>query len=465
MGKGYEINFTQGKIMKPLLLFAVPLMLSGMLQLFYNATATVVVGRFSGSESLAAVGSTGSLINLLTNIFLGLSVGANVLISKRFGMNDKILLERAVHTTVLLSLIGGVIFGVIGIIFVEPILVIMGTPAEVLPKAALYMKVYFLGMPAVAVYNFGSAILRAVGDTKRPLFFLVISSSINIMLSLLFVVRFKLDVAGAGLSVVAAQTFSSVMIIVCLVRSKSTYKLVLKNLRICKKEFVQILKVGLPAGIQSSLFSLSTVIIQSSINSFGGVAMAGNSAGTNIEGFAYIAMNSIYHTSLTYSAQNHSVKDFDRIKKGAFYCVGLVAAAGLVLGNVVVFFSEQLMGIYSSDPQVIQIGMGRLAVICSLYFLCGIMEVGAGLLRGLSYSIMPMFITLIGACGLRIVWIYTVLVHHRSLNTIYLVYPVSWGLTALALLTSYVIVFKKLVKRYKADKNAVEALPQTPVLL
>ena len=453
MAKGYEINFTQGRIMKQLLIFALPLMLSGMLQLFYNAADIIVVGRFAGKESLAAVGSTGALINLLTNAFLGLSVGANVLISKGFGTNDKTLMERAVHTAISISLIGGVVFGIIGFFFSRDILALMDTPTEVLPKAALYMEIYFAGLPAVAVYNFGSAVLRAVGDTKRPLIFLIISGFINIILNLFFVIVCRLDVAGVAIATVISQIFSAVMVLICLIRSDGAYKLVLRHLRICKKELMQMLRVGLPAGVQGTLFSLSNVLVQSSVNSFGAVAVAGNSAGANLEGFVYIAMNSVHHTALTFCAQNLGAGNIDRIKKGFYYCIGLVTLIGIFFGSIVVLFSHQLVSIYSSDPDVIAVGMSRVAVICSTYFLCGIMDAMAGVLRGLSYSVLPMIITLVGACGLRVLWIYIIFEFERSLFMLYLAYPVSWGLTAAALFVAYRVIIGRITKR----NNAISA--------
>lgn len=452
MAKSYEINFTKGAMIKPLLLFALPLMLSGMLQLFYNAADIIVVGRFAGKESLAAVGATSSLINLLTNAFLGLSVGANVLISKGFGINDKSLIERTVHTAVALSLLGGVIFGVIGFVFAEPILELMDTPEDVISKSAVYMRIYFAGLPAVALYNFGAAILRAVGDTKRPLFFLIISGFINIVLNLVFVIIFKMDVAGVALATIISQICSAVMTAVCIAKADGAYKLHIKKIRICSAELVQILKIGLPAGVQGTLFSLSNVLIQSSINSFGAVAVAGNSAGANLEGFVYIAMNSVHHTALTFCAQNLGAENYKRIKKGVYYCIGLVSFIGLIFGNLVVLFSHNLLSVYSSEPEVIEVGMQRISVICSMYFLCGIMDVLAGVIRGLSYSVMPMIISLIGACGLRVLWIYIIFEFKRSLMMLYIAYPVSWFLTAAALWCVYCIIIRKIACGAKMQK-------------
>jgi len=429
-------------MLAPLLSFALPLILSGMLQLLYNAADVVIVGQFSGKESLAAVGSTGHLTNLLTNAFLGLSVGSNVLISKAFGLNDKEKLSRAVHTAILLSLIGGVIIGIIGILFSAPLLSVMGTPDDVIGKASLYMKIYFAGLPAVALYNFGSAILRAVGDTKRPLYFLTISGIINVVLNLIFVIVFKMDVAGVALATIISQIFSGLMIIICLKNTTEGYKLFLRKLRIYKSEMLQILRVGLPAGIQGSLFSLSNVLIQSTVNTFGSAAVAGNSAASSIENFVYIAMNAIHHASLTFTAQNFGVSNFERIKKGFYYCLALVSIIGLVMGLSVSSMGKYLVNIYSSDPEVISIGVLKLSIVCSGYLLCGIMEVHTGTLRGMGYSILPMILTLVGSCALRIIWIFTIYKLNPTLAMLYVVYPISWFCTIIALFIAYKYAIK-----------------------
>lgn len=444
----FETDFTKGKILLPILSYAIPLMLSGMLQLFYNAADVVVVGRFAGKESLAAVGSTTALVSLLTNLLLGLSVGASVLVATGFGTNDRNLIHRAVHTAVTIAAIGGVIFGIIGYIFAEPILMLMGSPEDVIGKSTLYMKIIFAGLPATAVYNFGSAILRAVGDTKRPLIFLIISGFVNIGLNLFFVICLNMDVAGVALATIISQIISAMLVIGCLIKTDSAYKLALNQLKIHKAELLNILRIGLPAGLQGTLFSFSNILIQSSINSFGSVAMAGNSAASNIEGFVYQAMNSVYHTSLTFCAQNLSVNNFDRIKKGIFTCLGTVTSVGLIFGSCAVIFSHELSTIYSSDPEVIQIAMGRILIICSLYFLCGIMDTLAGILRGMSYSLLPMAITLVGACFFRILWIQIMFNFNRSLFTLYLAYPVSWTITLAALGISAILVYKKLKRKY-----------------
>ena len=448
MAKNYETDFTKGGLLKPLLMFALPLILSGMLQLLYNAADIVVVGNFAGKESLAAVGSTGSLINLLTNAFLGLSVGANVIIAKAFGTKDSELLEKAVHTSVALSLIGGIIFGIIGFVFATPILRLMGNPEDVLPKASLYVKIYFAGLPAIALYNFSSAILRAIGDTKRPLYFLTVSGIVNVVLNLIFVIKFKMDVAGVATATVISQFLSAILTISCLMKTDAAYKLVLKRIRICKREFLSILKIGLPAGIQGSLFSLSNVVIQSSVNSFGSIAVAGNAAASNIEGFVYIAMNAIHQTTITFCAQNLGVRNFQRIKKGVISCTAIVSVIGIALSALIIVNSKFLVGIYSSDPDVIRYGIIRLTYICLPYFLCGIMEVYSGALRGLSHSFSPMILCLMGACVLRLIWVEVLFNFKRSIEILLLAYPFSWTITTTALIINFLIVLKKLIKTH-----------------
>lgn len=446
MSRTHEIDFTKGKIFKPLLTFTIPLILSAMLQLFYNAADIVVVGRFAGKESLAAVGATGSLINLMVGAFLGLSVGVNVLISKGFGTGDKELLERAVHTAVSVSVIGGAIFGLLGVIFSKPILTLMGTPDDVIKKAVIYTRIYFIGLPATALYNFSSAVLRGVGDTKRPLYFLTISGFVNVFLNLFFVIVLKMDVAGVALATTISQCCSAGLVIACLIKTDAAYGLKLKKLKIHTRELKNILMVGLPAGVQGSLFSLSNVVIQSTINSFGSVAVAGNSAAVNIEGFVYTAMNAVNFTALTFSAQNLGVNNLKRIRKGVFCCMSFVTVLGIMLGWTVILFSNQIMGIYSADINVIGVGTNRLFSICSLYFLCGMMDVMAGSIRGLSYSVVPMVISLIGACGLRILWIYFIFPLNPSLFMLYLAYPISWALTVIALFIAYKFILRHLIK-------------------
>ncbi len=446
--RSYEMDMCNGPLFGKLVAFAVPLILSGILQLLFNAADIIVVGRFAGSESLAAVGSTSSLINLLVNIFIGLSVGANVLVAQFYGAQKRKDLEETVHTAMLLALFGGAFLIVVGVLLADPLLEMMGTPEDVLPLAALYMKIYFVGMPVTLVYNFGSAILRAVGDTRRPLYFLLTAGIINVVLNLIFVIQFSLGVAGVALATVISQCVSAALIVQCLVRSDAPYRLRRDRLKMTKGKLMLIAKIGLPAGLQGAIFSISNVLIQSSVNSFGSIAMAGNTASANIEGFVYTSMNAVYQTALSFTSQNFGAKKFDRMTKTLLYCLGFVVFVGVVMGDGAVLLGRKLLGIYSSDPEVIQYGMNRLRIISGTYFVCGIMDTMVGGLRGVGYSVIPMLVSLTGACAFRVVWIFTVFAMDRTLQTLYLSYPVSWAITFTAHVVCYVLIRRKLARKF-----------------
>lgn len=446
--KSYEMDMCSGPLLGKIVAFALPLILSGILQLLFNAADIIVVGRFAGSESLAAVGSTSSLINLLVNVFIGLSIGANVLVARFYGGQNHRDLEETVHTAMLLAVISGGILVVLGVTLAGPLLELMGTPEEVLPLSVLYMRIFFVGMPASLVYNFGSAILRGIGDTRRPMYFLLTAGIVNVVLNLIFVIAFSMGVAGVALATVISQCISAVLIVQCLVRSDGSYRLNLKRLRIVKPKMIAIAKIGFPAGLQGAIFSVSNVLIQSSVNSFGSIAMAGNTASSNIEGFIYTSMNAIYQTALSFTSQNFGAKKEKRVTRILLYCLGLVTFVGAVMGYGAVLAGRQLLGIYSSDPEVIQYGMLRLTIIGSTYFACGLMDTMVGGLRGLGYSMIPMFVSLTGACALRVVWIFTVFAMNRSLETLYVSYPASWVLTVSAHIICYVFIRRKM-KRLK----------------
>jgi len=332
------------------------------------------------------------------------------------------------------------------VVLADPMLELMGTPEDVLPLAALYMKIFFVGMPANLIYNFGSAVLRAVGDTKRPLYFLLTAGIINVILNLFFVIAFSMGVAGVALATVVSQCISAFLIVRCLMRTDAPYRLDVKSLRIVKNKMNSIVRIGLPAGLQGAIFSISNVLIQSSVNSFGSVAMAGNTAAQNIEGFVYTAMNAVYQTALSFTSQNFGAKLYKRMKKILVYCLILVTLVGVVMGGGAVLLGKQLLGIYSSDEEVIRYGMNRLQIISSIYFTCGLMDCMVGGLSFMGYSLMPMLVSLTGACAFRVVWIYTVFAMNRTLRTLYISYPVSWIITFAAHLICYLIVLKK-VKR------------------
>lgn len=443
MKKTYEMDMCNGPLFGKLLIFALPLMLSGILQLLFNAADIVVVGRFAGSHALAAVGSTGALINLFVNVFIGFSIGTNVLVAQYFGARDEKSVRDTVHTSVLLGVVGGFILIVAGLLLAEPMLVWMDTPDNVRYHSVLYMRIYFLGMPAMLVYNFGAAILRAIGDTRRPLYYLLSAGVINVILNLIFVIVFDMGVAGVATATVISQIISSFLIVRCLINSNGMYRLNLRELHIDKDKLVRIVKIGLPAGLQGAIFSISNILIQSSVNSFGSIAMAGNTAASNIEGFVYTSMNAVYQTALSFTSQNVGGGKPKRILKILFQCMIIVFIVGGIMGSAGYLFGTSLLHIYSSDPEVIHYGLSRLQIICQLYFICGMMEVAVGMLRGLGYSIVPMFVSLIGICGFRILWIFTAFVWERSLFTLYLSYPISWGITLAVHLICFYIIWKR----------------------
>ncbi|MDD6136343.1 MAG: MATE family efflux transporter [Lachnospiraceae bacterium] len=442
----YKIDMCNGPILPKLLAFAVPLMCSSILQLLFNAADIVVVGKFAGDDALAAVGSNTSLINLLTNFFLGLSIGANVLVARFYGAKEEKETSETIHTAMLLAVISGILLTLIGCIGAGQILKWMNTPKEVLPLAATYLRIYFLGMTAMMLYNFGSAILRAVGDTKRPLYYLAFAGVINVLLNLLFVVVFDMSVAGVALATVISQCISAYLIIRCMMREKDIIRLECKKLRIHKNRFLNILRIGLPASFQGMLFSFSNVIIQSSVNSFGNIVVAGNSAAQNIEGFVYVSMNAFHQATISFTSQNIGAGRYDRINKILIQAELAVITVGLVLGNLCYVFGRPMLSIFTSKAVTQDAGMTRIAVICTTYCLCGMMDVMVGSLRGLGYSVMPTIVSLIGACGLRLLWIFTFfrMEKFHTLTSLYLTYPASWIVTTIAHIICYIIVRKKL---------------------
>lgn len=453
MSNRYEIDMCNGPLAGKMLHFALPLMLSGILQLLFNAADIIVVGRFAadGNTALAAVGSTGSLINLIVNLLIGLSVGASVVVSRANGARNHAAVDRAVHTAITVAGIGGVLVGIFGFCFASTFLGWMDTPANVLDAASLYVQIYFLGLPAMMLYNFGASILRAVGDTRRPLVYLTIAGVVNVILNVILVVFFHLDVAGVAIATTASQCVSAVLVIRCLIVNGGTVKLNPRHLGIHKGELAQIARIGLPAGVQGSLFSISNVLIQSSINGFGEVVMAGNAAASNIEGFIYTAMNTFYQASMTFSSQNLGAGKMDRVRRVAVLSSIMVTITGVALGTLAWVFGEQLLAIYRpGEVEVIAAGMIRLTYVGFPYFLCGLMEVMVGMLRGLGRSIMPMLVSLFGACGLRVVWIYTYFAQHKTIETLYISFPISWTITTAAHLVCFLITYKAVKKKVDA---------------
>ena len=456
MKRSYEIDMCNGPLLGKILRFAIPLMLSGILQLLFNAADIVVVGQFTGSDALAAVGSTGALNNLIVNMFLGLSIGSSVLAARYYGAQDWRNLHDVVHTSMLVSAICGFLLIFVGISLARPLLELMGTPKNVLDQAVLYMRIIFAGMPAMMIYNFGAAILRAVGDTRRPLLFLFMAGVINVGLNLFFVIVCHMGVAGVALATVLSQYISAVLVVLCLMRSVGPYKLYIQQLRIYKDKLLQIAQIGLPAGIQGAVFSISNVLIQSSINSFGSIAMAGNTAAANIEGFIFTAMNAFHQAALSFTSQNIGGRKIDRIVPILVRCLSCVMVVGVGLCSLVLLFGPQLVRIYSPDPEVISYGLNRLRVICSIYFLNGIMDVTCGAIRGMGYSVTPTIVSLTGVCGIRILWIYIIFPLDRTLFSLYLSYPVSWAIAFISHLICFILFFRL----WKKKQLAWDAAPQ-----
>ena len=429
--RNYEMDLCSGTMLPKILRFTLPLVLTGVLQLLYNAADVVVVGQFVGEEALAAVGSTGALINLIINVFMGLGVGASVVIARAYGAGDYKAVHQGVHTAILVAAISGVVVGIAGFFLARPLLQLMDNPDNVIDGATLYMKIYFLGMPANMLYTFGASILRAVGDTKRPLYYLSLSGLVNVGLNLFLVIVCHLGVEGVAIATVASQIVSMVLVLTCLMRSEGLIRLDPRKLRIHSRSFTDILRIGLPAGLQGSLFSISNVLIQSAVNSFGSVAMAGNAAAANLEGFIYTSMNAVYQADMTFSSANYGAKQYARVRRTLWLCLGTVTAIGLGLGMLFLLFGPTLLGIYNPNPEVIRFGMIRMSIILPTYFLCGLMDTMVGQMRGMGYSIVPMIVSLTGACLLRIVWLYTFFAADPTLNTLYISYPISWGTTFL----------------------------------
>ena len=448
----YEIDMCSGPILSKMLAFTLPLMFSSILQLLFNAADIIVVGRYAGKTALAAVGSTTSLINLLTNLFVGLSVGANVTAARFYGAKQDKDLSETMHTSVAMSIISGAILTLIGVTMAKSMLILMKTDANVLSSATRYLRIYFLGMIPNMVYNFGSAVLRAVGDTKRPLYYLLAAGVINVILNLIFVIGLNMDVAGVAIPTVISQTISAALVLRCLIKETGALKLGVKKIKITFHKLKLILRVGLPAGFQGVVFALSNVVIQSSVNLFGETVVAGNSAAANIEGFVYFAMNAFYQSTISFMSQNFGAKKYDRLNKILFRGELCVTVVGLLLGNAAVLFGPQLLGIYAKgDAAVIAAGMVRLKIICGTYALCGIMDVMVGGLRGLGYSVVPMIVSLIGACALRLLWIATVfqMPQYHLIKTVYYSYPITWSITITAHVISYIIARRSVRKRFE----------------
>ena len=439
----YEIDMCNGSILDKLVSFSIPLMLSGILQLLFNAVDIIVVGQFTGNEALAAVGSTTALINVFVNLFIGISLGASVLAARFYATGQEKEMSETVHTSITLALISGIAMGIIGVIAAKGALELMDTPDNVLNLSTLYMRIYFMGMPFFMLYNYGAAILRAVGDTKRPLLFLIISGATNVVLNLLLVIQFHLGVAGVAIATVISQCISCILVLRCLYLSDGSYQLRFNKLGMKTRYVKQIFQIGIPAGIQSTIINFSNVLLQSSVNSFGSVAMAGYTAANNILGFLYVSVNSITQACMSFTSQNYGVHKFKRMDKVLLECLGLTVIVALVLGGGSYLFGAELMHIYTKSTKVIECGVDIMLYTTVTYFLCGIMDLLPGALRGMGHSTVPMILSVIGTVGTRIVWIYVIFPCHRSLDFLFISYPVSWLLTIVMQVICFYFVRKK----------------------
>lgn len=443
----YEIDMCNGTIMDKLISFALPLMLSGILQLMFNAVDIVVVGRFSGSESLAAVGSTTALINIFTNLFIGISLGANVLSARFYAAGRKKEMSETVHTAILFALVSGIAMAVVGVVFSKWALNLMGTPDDVINLSTLYMRIYFLGMPFFMLYNYGAAILRAVGDTKRPLYFLILAGTVNALLNMFLVIVFGLGVAGVAIATVVSQMISCVLVLGCLRRTDACYKLYPSKLSMKKEYLIQIFQVGVPAGIQSTVINFSNALLQSSVNSFGSIAMAGYTAANNVLGFLFVSVNSVTQACMSFTSQNFGVGKYKRMDRVLIDCLILTVTVGLTLGCSAYFFGTEILQIYTEDPEVIRCGIEILSITTVPYFLCGIMDLFPGALRGMGYSVVPMILSIIGTVGMRILWIFVFFPQNRSLFFLFISYPGSWIATIVMQVVCFFFVRRHLRRR------------------
>lgn len=448
----FEIDMCNGSIMDKLISFSLPLMVSGILQLAFNAVDIIVVGRFSGSQALAAVGSTTALINVFTNLFIGISLGANVLAARFYAAGKDREMSETVHTSITLALISGIMMAVIGVLLAKWALEIMGTPDDVIGQSALYMRIYFMGMPFFMLYNYGAAILRAVGDTKRPLLFLIISGCINAVLNMILVIIFHLDVAGVAIATIISQCVSCILVLRCLCKTQGSYQLHLSKLSIKGVYLKQIFQVGVPAGIQSTVINFSNALLQSSVNSFGATAMAGYTAANNLLGFLYVSVNSVTQACMSFTSQNFGVGKYKRMDRVLLDCLILSVGVAAVLGCGAYFFGAEILTIYTKEPDVVACGVEILSITTVPYFLCGIMDLFPGALRGMGYSSVPMILSVIGTVGMRILWIFAFFPYHRSLYFLFISYPASWLATIVMQVICYYFVRKKcLGKAVKKD--------------
>lgn len=451
-----DTDMCSGPLFGKIFIFSLPIMAMNILQLLFNTADMIVVGRFSGSKALAAVGATGALINLIVNLFMGLSVGTSVVVAQDSGAGKPDAVSRSAHTSIVISILCGLVVMVLGIILCAPLLVMMGTPADILDLSVLYMKIYFIGIPALMVFNFGAAILRAVGDSSHPMYYLIITGVVHVVLDLFFVIILHMGVDGVAWSTVVSEYLSVLLIMVCLYRYDGAIRFIPGRMRIDWPKLKDIVRIGLPAGLQGMLFSISNVLIQSAINSFGTIMIAASSAASNVEGLLGTTMNAYYNAAITFTGQNMGAKKYERIDTIAKVCTILIFATWFLLGGATLLFGRPLLGIYTSDPKVIELGMLRMYIMMAAFFTCSMMNVYPGITRGMGYSILPMICTLVGACLMRIVWLATVFAWYHSEIMLFMCYPVTWTLAGLGQIGIYLYARKQIRKPAVKAVNSVE---------
>lgn len=455
MGRRQSLDLTNGPFLKKIFIFAIPLVFTGLLQLLYNSADTAIVGKFAGPEALAAVGSTGSLINLIINVFMGMSMGAGVMAARHIGANDKKRVSDCVHTALPLGVICGIIVAIIGFFFSEAMLRLMQVPEEVIKLSAVYLRIYFMGAPGSILYNFGASLLRASGDTKRPLYILAGTGLVNVILNLILVIVFHKSVEGVAIATIVSQYLSAIIVIIHLMKTGGIVKFTPSQMRIDRRELFCIVRIGIPAGLQNSLFSISNVIIQSAVNSFGDVAMAGIAAGSQYDGYIYTCTNAVAQTAMTFTSQNMGAGKYRNIGKVYIYCFSITAVVASVMSVFGYFFRNELVWLFSDSPEVIEIGAQRLALVIPFYVFCSLQDVTASQVRGLGKSIEPMLLSLFSVCGLRLLWIFAILPEGHTLIDIYWAYPISWFAAFAMLLVFFIVLQIRLLKKDTAKGAAL----------
>ncbi len=458
--KTNSLDMTRGPLFKKVIIYTIPIIISNLLQLFFNAADIIVVGQYCGSLAVAAVGSNGSLVNLLINIMMGLSVGTGIITAQGIGAKDYKTVEKTVHTAIPTALIIGGLLTVVGFFFSKEILKLMDTPTDVLPLATTYLKIYFLGVISNSIYNFGASILRSAGDTKSPLIFLTVSGILNVLLNLLFVIVFDMGVSGVAIATIASQALSAILVLITLIKRTDCCHLDVRKIKIHKNELMRIIRIGIPSSIQSSMFSISNVIIQSSVNLFGAAAVSGNAAAANIEGFVYTIMHAFHITALNFTGQNAGAGDFKRVKKVLIQNLLSVGIIGAVSGSLVFVFARPLLSLYITDSNsAIEIGIIKLTFVCLPYFLAGIMEVLAGVIKGLGDTVYAMITSLIGVCGFRLFWVFTIFQIEKchNLRSLFVSYPISWIFTIILYIFAYFKIMKSIKNRFKINEKSAES--------